>query len=244
MSIVALNRLGFRYPDTEQWIFRDLSLSVSKGEFVAIVGGSGVGKSTVLRMVAGLISPQTGSVVLDTQRRAGCRRRALVFQDGRLMPWRTVARNVELGLEGLELQGKEKAGRVQDALALTGLATFADRWPYQLSGGQVQRVGIARALAVQPDILLMDEPFSAVDAITRRRLQDELVGIWQRSRTAIMFVTHDIEEAVFLADRIVVLGGSPARIKSETIVTVDRNYRRSTSEISGLVDDIAAQLED
>ncbi|MEQ8702195.1 MAG: ATP-binding cassette domain-containing protein, partial [Bauldia litoralis] len=133
--------------------------------------------------------------------------------------------------------------RIEDALALTGLSEFADRWPHQLSGGQVQRVGIARALAVRPDILLMDEPFSAVDAITRRRLQNELVRIWETSGTAIMFVTHDIEEAAFLADRVLVLGGSPARIVNESTFPVDRGARRKSQELYRFAESVAAQLE-
>lgn len=241
--IVTLDRLGFRYPGGDRWVFQDLSIAVARGEFVAIVGGSGVGKSTILRIVAGLIAPQEGSVTIDAVREAGRRRRAMVFQDGRLMPWRSVARNVALGLEGLEVDRSEARRRIEEVLSLTGLSDFAGRWPHQLSGGQVQRVGIARALAVEPDILLMDEPFSAVDAITRRRLQAELVRIWQTSGTAIMFVTHDIDEAAFLADRVLVLGGSPARIVSETEVPVAREERRESAALARYAEGVAAQLE-
>ncbi len=243
MAIVSLDGLGFRYPGTEAWVFEDLSIAVEPGEFVAIVGGSGVGKSTILRIVAGLIAPERGRVEIAAKREPGRRRRALAFQDGRLMPWRTVARNVALGLEGLDIGRAEARARIDEVLALTGLSNLAGRWPHQLSGGQVQRVGIARALAVRPDILLMDEPFSAVDAITRRRLQNELVRIWQTSGTAIMFVTHDIEEAVFLADRVLVLGGGPARIVSESAVPVDRSERRESQELYRFAESVAAQLE-
>lgn len=243
MAVVALDGLGFRYPGSEAWVFEDLSIAVEPGEFLAIVGGSGVGKSTILRIVAGLIAPERGRVDIAAKREPGRRRRALAFQDGRLMPWRTVAKNVALGLEGLDISRAEARQRISDALALTGLSDLAGRWPHQLSGGQVQRVGIARALAVRPDILLMDEPFSAVDAITRRRLQNELVRIWETSGTAIMFVTHDIEEAVFLADRVLVLGGSPARIVSESTVPVDRGERRESQELYRFAKSVAAQLE-
>ena len=159
------------------------------------------------------------------------------------MPWRTVRKNIALGLEGLEIDAGEKERRVEHVLALTGLSAFSARWPHQLSGGQVQRVGIARALAVQPDILLMDEPFSAVDAITRRRLQSELVRIWQTSGTAIMFVTHDIDEAVFLADRVIVLGGEPARIVEETTVPIARVERRDSEALYRFSARIADRLE-
>ena len=243
MAVVALDGLGFRYPGSETWVFEDLSIAVEPGEFVAIVGGSGVGKSTILRIVAGLIAPERGQVDIAAKREPGRRRRALAFQDGRLMPWRTVVKNVALGLEGLDIGRAEARQRISEALALTGLSDLAGRWPHQLSGGQVQRVGIARALAVRPDILLMDEPFSAVDAITRRRLQNELVRIWETSGTAIMFVTHDIEEAVFLADRVLVLGGSPARIVSESTVPVGRCERRESQELYRFAESVAAQLE-
>jgi NitT/TauT family transport system ATP-binding protein len=224
-------------------VIDNFSLAVEPGEFVAIVGGSGVGKSTILRIVAGLIEPHAGTVAINTEREPGRRRRALVFQDGRLMPWRTVRKNIALGLEGLEIDADEKARRVAHVLELTGLSEFGQRWPHQLSGGQVQRVGIARALAVRPDILLMDEPFSAVDAITRRRLQNELVHIWQTSNTAVMFVTHDIEEAVFLADRVIVLGGEPAAIIEEAAVPIARAERRDSEELYRFSARVADRLE-
>lgn len=241
--IIELNNIGFRYPGAETWVIDNFSLAVEAGEFVAIVGGSGVGKSTILRIVAGLIAPHAGTVAINTQREPGRRRRALVFQDGRLMPWRTVRGNIGLGLEGLEIDSAEKDRRIDQVLELTGMAEFGARWPHQLSGGQVQRVGIARALAVKPDVLLMDEPFSAVDAITRRRLQNELVRIWQTSRTAVMFVTHDIEEAVFLADRVIVLGGAPAAIIEETTVPIARDERRGSEQLYRFSARIAHTLE-
>ena len=134
------------------------------------------------------------------------------------MPWRDVAHNVRLGLEGLNLSTDIVNQRIDEVLNLTGLSDFKDRWPHQLSGGQVQRVGIARALAVQPDILLMDEPFSAVDTITRQSLQQELVRIWQASGAAVLFITHDIEEAAYLSDRVIVLKGQPAEIVQRRII--------------------------
>ena len=231
MSAVRLEKIGYLYPGSDQWTVQDLSLVLEKGEFLAIVGGSGVGKSTLLRIGAGLIEPQAGQVRVEGVPGPGRRRRGLVFQDGRLLPWRTVDRNVRLGLEGLKLTAEEADRRVRSVLALTGLSELADRWPYQLSGGQVQRVGIARALAVEPDVLLMDEPFSAVDAMTRRHLQTELVRIWQASGKAVLFVTHDIEEAAFLADRVIVLRGQPARIVREERIAVDRAARRGPNAL-------------
>ncbi|MDF1749749.1 MAG: ABC transporter ATP-binding protein [Alphaproteobacteria bacterium] len=241
--VVTLSNLSFTYPGASSPVFKDFSLSVGASEFVAIVGGSGVGKSTILRIASGLIKPHSGTVDIAVKKEPSRRRRALVFQDGRLMPWRTVAQNIALGLEGLELPASEKERRVEDVLSLVNLSDKADRWPHQLSGGQVQRIGIARALAVKPDILLMDEPFSAVDAMTRRHLQTELVRIWQKSGTAIIFVTHDIDEAAFLADRIIVMGDSPARIVNETIVPVDRDLRRDSQDLSRYAEGVAGALD-
>lgn len=241
--IVSLDGLGFRYPDTTDWVFENLSLTIGVGEFVAIVGGSGVGKSTILRIVAGLIEPQKGRVEIAADRQKGMRRRVLIFQDGRMMPWRTVRSNIALGLERLGLDAGEENQRIDEVLSLTGLSGFDDRWPYQLSGGQIQRVGIARALAVKPSILLMDEPFSAVDALTRHHLQTELVTIWQKSGAAVAFVTHDIEEAVYLADRIIVLGDRPARIVAEETVPIERPRSRKSPELYAMAAEIASHLE-
>jgi NitT/TauT family transport system ATP-binding protein len=242
MSIVKLEKLGFRYEGSDSWTVRNLSLAVAAKEFLAIVGGSGVGKSTILRLIAGLIAPDEGQVIIGGSADPTRRRSALVFQDGRLMPWRRVSGNVRLGLEGLSLTTEKADRRIIDALTLTGLNELATRWPHQLSGGQAQRVGIARALAVEPEILLMDEPFSAVDAMTRRHLQTELVRIWQSSGKAVIFVTHDIEEAAYLADRIIVLGGQPARIVHEERVEIARNQRRASTAFLELVDRLVRSL--
>jgi NitT/TauT family transport system ATP-binding protein len=241
--ILELIDVAYRYPGAEKRVIDSLSLAIAPREFVAVVGGSGVGKSTILRIAAGLIKPHSGRVIIKVARQAGRRRRALVFQDGRLMPWRTVWNNVGLGLEGLEIDAAEARSRIEGVLETTELTGLADRWPHQLSGGQLQRVGIARALAVRPDILLMDEPFSSVDAITRHRLQAELVRIWQTTATAVMFVTHDIEEAVYLADRVIVLGGEPARIVMEESVPVPREERGDPRSLYRFAVEVASMLE-
>ncbi len=240
--VVELKHLGFRYPNAENWIVEDFCISVAPGEFLSIVGGSGVGKSTILRLAAGLIKPQKGTIQVRGESAKGRRRRALVFQDGRLMPWRTVEQNVRLGLEGLDLSKTEINHRIDEVLELTGMLELKERWPHQLSGGQVQRVGIARALAVKPDILLMDEPFSAVDTITRQGLQLELTRIWQASGAAVLFITHDIEEAAFLSDRVMVLRGQPAVIANETIVNFDRPRQRNSEDLFKLATKIAENL--
>lgn len=202
-------------------ILADVDLTLHPQEFVAIVGASGVGKSTLLRALAGLLAPQSGRVEIPAANTPDTRAWSMVFQAPRLFPWRRVRGNVELGLEGLSLSRAERRHRALEPLALVGLDEFAERWPHTLSGGQQQRVGIARALAVQPRVLFMDEPFSALDAITRRRLQQELVELRRRTEAAIVFVTHDIEEAVLLADRVIVLGNREADQPAQVVETLD-----------------------
>nr|WP_211264498.1 ABC transporter ATP-binding protein [Acetobacter senegalensis] len=224
-SVACLEDVGLSHDGGQNFILRHVSLSLQQGEFVALLGPSGVGKSTLLRVFMGLSKPTEGRVTGANQsvagvaaglREAGKRRaQALVFQDARLMPWRSVLRNVMFGLEGLALTREEKLARALAALRLVGLEGEGGRWPRRLSGGQRQRVGVARALTVDPDLLLMDEPFGALDPITRGALQDELLKIWQQTHKTVLFVTHDIEEALKLATRIVVLSGAPAGITGE-----------------------------
>lgn len=241
-AVLTIDDLNFKFPEAADPVFDGLSFLLKPNEFLAIVGGSGVGKSTLLRIIAGLVPANGGSIDLAASYDPKRRRRAMVFQDARLMPWRRVEANVAYGLESLAITAAERATRIAESLHLVGLSELARRWPFQLSGGQRQRVGIARALAVKPDLLLMDEPFSAVDAITRQNLQAELLSVWEASQTAVVFVTHDIEEAVFLADRVIVLGGSPAHIAYETDVPLARPRRRDVPALFEIAAEIAAKL--
>ena len=185
---------------------QDVSLTVTQGEFVSIVGPSGCGKTTILNMIAGFIPASSGEILLDDRPVEGPgRERGVVFQSFALFPWKTVLENVGFGpkMRGLPKVECEKIAR--EYLALAGLAHAADRYPNELSGGMQQRVGVVRALANNPEVLLMDEPFASVDAQTRMTLQEELTRIWQERRPTIIFITHDVSEAVFLADRVIVL---------------------------------------
>jgi NitT/TauT family transport system ATP-binding protein len=224
-------------------VFEGLNVAIEKGEFVTLVGVSGAGKSTLLRVVADLIPASKGTVNVDVPKDPTRRPYAMVFQAANLMPWRKVGDNITLGLEGLEVSEQVKQERIDWTLKLVGLDGYADRWPYQLSGGQRQRIGIARALAVDPDILLMDEPFGALDAITRTGLQDELLRIWKETQKSVLFVTHDIEEAVYLGDRVLLLGDKPGRIVEEYPVDIDRGTRRVSEAFAQKVEEVRNGLQ-
>jgi NitT/TauT family transport system ATP-binding protein len=198
----------------------DIELAVRDGETVAIIGPSGCGKSTLLGIVGGLLKPTSGRVVtVGAPRADSLNPFTYVFQDFALLPWRTVAANVALALEHHRLPRAERQGRVRAALELTGLGDFAAALPRQLSGGMRQRVGIARALVVRPAVLLLDEPLSALDAQTRELLMEDLLAIWARERSTRLYVTHNLDEAARLADRVVVLSRRPGRIRE--IVAID-----------------------
>ncbi len=201
-----------------------IDLHVAPGEFVALLGPSGCGKSTLLRLVAGLEPATTGRLAQDGQPIARPDpSRIVVFQDPTLYPWRRVRANVALGLQARGVL-RAQAGRVDDALARVGLADFAGAFPHQLSGGMAQRVALARALVNDPRLLILDEPLGKLDSLTRLQMQSELLGLWQRSRFSALLVTHDVEEALFLAQRVVVLSDRPARIVAE--LPVDLPYPR------------------
>ena len=203
-----------------------VDLRLEEGEFVALLGPSGCGKSTLLNMMAGLLRPTAGAVSFEGERDPGRPLTAMVFQEFALFPWRTVARNVEFGLEELGVPVAARREAARKYIALTGLEGFEGRYPHQLSGGMRQRVGIARALAVDPAVLLMDEPFSALDAQTRQLMQEELLDIWERTRTSVLYVTHNIQEAVYMADRVVVLSQRPGRV----LATLDVKLPRPRTE--------------
>lgn len=201
----------------------DVSLSVGNQEFVSVVGHSGCGKTTLLRLFAGLESPTHGSVSVDGEPiDAPSPDRAMVFQSFNLFPWRTVTENVGFGLEMQDVSESERRQRVERWVETVGLAGFGDAYPDELSGGMSQRVGLARALAVDPSVLLMDEPFGALDAQTRADLQTELLELWETARKTVLFVTHDIGEALLLSDRVVVMESDPNRVDTVVDVPFDR----------------------
>ncbi len=213
-------------------------LAVAANDFITILGPSGCGKSTLLRIVAGLDRPTTGRVMLDGRAvtRPGLDR-GMVFQSYTLFPWLTVAENIAFGLREKRTPEKEQRDIVAGYIDLVGLKGFENHWPKQLSGGMQQRTAIARALANDPEILLLDEPFGALDNQTRGLMQELLLGIWERSKKTVLFVTHDIEEAIFMASRVVVMSARPGRIKSDVAVDLPhpRHYTVKTSaEFSAL----------
>lgn len=212
-----------------------LSLDVRDGEFLTLVGPSGSGKTTLLDLLAGLSTPTSGEVLVDGKAVTGPGKdRAVVFQQYALFPWRTASANVSIGLEsvgpdGKKLNRRERAAKASEYLALVGLAGFEDRYPHELSGGMKQRVAIARSLAYEPDVLLMDEPFAALDAQTREQLQDELLRIWKATGKTIVFITHGIDEAVYLGERVAVLSARPGRLKE--IVDINIPDREGDEDI-------------
>jgi NitT/TauT family transport system ATP-binding protein len=200
-------------------VLDDINFDVAEGEFLTIVGPSGCGKTTLLRLMAGLIQPTAGDVVFYGERiTAPARDRAIMFQDysKALLPWRTVSGNISLSLEACGVAEPERGQRIEALLAKMGLSASAKKFPSQLSGGMQQRVQIARCLAQQPRLMLMDEPFGALDALTRQKLQDEVARIATEQKTTTVFITHDLEEAIYLGDRVIALSSGPGRI-AETI---------------------------
>jgi NitT/TauT family transport system ATP-binding protein len=227
----------------------DVSFSVEAGEFLALVGPSGCGKSTLIDLLGGLSKPSSGQILLDGKAIGGPGLdRGVVFQQYALFPWRTALENVEFGLEAKRLPQKQRREVARRHLELVGLSGFENRLPHELSGGMKQRVAIARSLAYDPEVLLMDEPFAALDAQTREGLQDELLRIWEQSRTTILFITHGIDEAVYLGQRVAVMTSRPGRIKR--IVDIPRDFRqrqedvRSTAEFGALRHQIWTLLRD
>ncbi|MBE9372932.1 ABC transporter ATP-binding protein [Saccharopolyspora sp. HNM0983] len=207
---------------------RGIDLRIGSGELFVVVGPSGSGKSTLLDLLGGLDTPSAGSIAVggDPVDGPGLDR-GVVFQQYALLPWRTARANVELGLEAKRTGKRERRDRAHEFLDLVGLSGFADRYPHELSGGMRQRVAIARSLAFDPDVLLMDEPFAALDAQTRERLQQELLGLWQRTDKTIVFITHDIDEAVFLGQRVAVLSARPGEVREVVDIALDGRSGRA-----------------
>jgi NitT/TauT family transport system ATP-binding protein len=210
----------------------DVNLSVRPNEFVSIIGPSGCGKTTLLKIIDGLIPCDSGEIAINGKSvtKPGPDR-AVVFQTFALLPWRTVLANVEFSLELRQLPKEERAQTARDYLNRVGLADFENHYPHELSGGMQQRAGLARALAVNPTILLMDEPFGAVDAQTRQLLQEELLELWQRERKTVIFITHSMDEAVYLSDRVVVMTPRPGKVAEVLDVPLERP--RSADEVRG-----------
>lgn len=238
-NILSVEHIQHTFPEDKKRFeaIRSVSFSVKPGSFTAIVGPSGGGKSTLLRIIAGLIKPTHGNVKITTNKVS------LVFQNFALFPWLTAFENIEFGLK---MKGVNKMGRhkiVHEKIAEVGLVGFEHKYPKELSGGMRQRVGIARALAVSPDLLLMDEPFSSLDTFTAEKLRADLLAIWLKYKMTIVMVTHLIEEAIQLADEIIVLSKRPAEVKSTTTINLPRPRNTRSHEFFHLVDQLTTQID-
>ncbi len=239
--MLVLERISKTYPNGVHAL-TGVSLEVELGEIVAVIGGSGSGKSTLLRAISGLDPPTEGAVMLDGERiRAPHEKIGIIFQEPRLLPWLTVSGNVGFGLGGRSRA--ERVARVATALRRVGLADKAGVWPRELSGGQAQRVAIARALVPQPEVLLLDEPFSALDAFTRADLQTHLLDLWADLKPTLILVTHDVDEAVVLADRVMVLCPRPGRIFDEIGVDLPRPRDRQSAAFDFVKRRVLAALD-
>ncbi len=224
-AILRAEHIGVTFPSPQGGLkaLDDVSFQVDRGEFVCVVGPSGCGKSTLLRVLSGLLSPTSGQVYLRGKPLDGpCGDIGIVFQKANLMPWRTVAQNITLPLEIQGLNGVQARQQAADLIRLVGLEGFERNYPHELSGGMAQRVAIARVLIYDPEILLLDEPFGSLDALTRERMNVELLYIWQARRKTVVMVTHNIQEAVFLADRVIVLTPRPGQITANLPVALPR----------------------
>ena len=233
----------FAVGDDEIEALAPIDLSIPQGEFVCMIGASGCGKSTLLRIIAGFEEPTTGDVAIYGNAIAGPGSdRGMVFQDYALFPWMTVRENISFGPRQRQLPHEEIERTTDEFIKMVGLERFADRYPNQLSGGMKQRVAIARVLANNANILLMDEPFGALDALTREQLQHELLQIWARTGVTTIFVTHSVEEAVLLADRVLVMSAGPGRIDSDFRIDLARPREVSSPEFNAMRRDVARRL--
>ncbi|WP_431029276.1 ABC transporter ATP-binding protein [Lysinibacillus sp. LZ02] len=231
--IVKIEQVSKSYHSQGQdtLVLSNISLDVEKGEVISILGKSGCGKSTLLNCIGGFEQVNEGHILLDGQEvKKPSKRCMMLMQNYGLLPWRSVQKNVELGLEGMNLSKSEIHERVNDYLEMVGLADRANAFPSELSGGMQQRVAIARALAIQPEVILMDEPFGALDTFTRYYLQDELIQIQKREQTTIVLVTHDIDEAIYLSDRIFIMSANPGQVHKEIKIQGSKPRDRSDSD--------------
>jgi sulfonate transport system ATP-binding protein len=248
----ALNirHVGKRYASAQAaggqlQVLQNIDLHVPAGQFLSIVGASGCGKSTLLRLILGLDDDYEGDILLDGKAITGTGlERGIVFQDHRLFPWLTVEQNIGVGLRNAPLSAPDKRQAIAEHLALVGLENFAKSFPHQISGGMAQRVAIARGLVNRPRVLLLDEPFGALDALTRARLQIELQRIWQQEGITMILVTHDVDEAVFLGDRVVVMEPHPGRIRRIVDVDLPHPRHRSDPAFVALRDDVLSDFLD
>jgi NitT/TauT family transport system ATP-binding protein len=243
--LVEIKRVSkvFQLQDQTIHALSDASLSIAKGEFVCLIGASGCGKSTLLRIMAGFEQPSSGEALMRGKPIAGPDpTRGMVFQDYALFPWLSVRENIAFGPIARGLATAQVKETVDKFIELVGLAKFATAYPHQLSGGMKQRVAIARVLANDAELVLMDEPFGALDAMTRERLQDELLEIWQRTRLTVVFVTHSVEEAIFLANRVVVMSPGPGRIESDNTLDLPRPRDVASPEFNAIRRVLGAKL--
>jgi sulfonate transport system ATP-binding protein len=228
---------------TQLQVLDNIQLDIAPGEFISIVGASGCGKSTLLRLILGLDEEYDGRILSNGKPIAGTGlERGIVFQDHRLFPWLNVEQNVAVGLKNSPLSSAEKRDTVREHIELVGLQDFIDAYPHQISGGMAQRVAIARGLVNRPSVLLLDEPLGALDALTRARLQGELQNIWAKEKITMILVTHDVDEAVFLGDRVVVMQPNPGRIRRILDVGLPRPRNRSDSRFIALRDDVLSDF--
>ncbi|MCC8395884.1 ABC transporter ATP-binding protein [Paraburkholderia sp. MMS20-SJTR3] len=245
---IRIRRVTKRYPkqagnDDGLLVLDDVSLDIAPGEFVSVLGASGCGKSTLLRLVAGLDTDYRGEISVNGERvRDTSLERGIVFQDHRLFPWLTAAQNIEAALRNAPLSLQQKRAAVAQHVALVGLQGFERAYPHELSGGMAQRVAIARGLVNRPRVLLLDEPFGALDALTRARLQTELQRIWEQERITMILVTHDVDEAIQLGDRVVTMAPRPGRIKRITEVGLPRPRERGDPRFVQLREQILADF--
>src|SRR5262245_60702173 len=229
-------------PDTSRLALDKISFSIAAGELVSLVGPSGCGKSTLLRLIAGLDVPDSGELLVGNEKIVGpSAERGLVFQDPNLFPWLTVRRNIEAGLVARGVL-REKRNEVHEFMRLVGLEAFANAYPHHLSGGMAQRVALARALINHPKVLLLDEPLGALDAFTRMRMQDEVLHLWENRRTTMLLVTHDIDEAIYMSDRILIMTPAPGRIDREIDIGLPRPRDRTSDSFLRFRSDILEQL--